>query len=47
METCPNNDIIGILTILSLCTPVLYSGNVESEHVAAGEMLQTTILTEH
>jgi len=47
METCPNNDIIGILTILSLCKPVLYSGNVESEHVAAGEMLQTTILSEH
>ena len=46
METCPNNDIIGILTILSLCTPVLYSGNVESEHVAAGEIVQTTIISD-
>jgi len=27
--------------------PVLLSGNVQSEHVAAGERVQTTILSEH
>jgi len=32
---------------LSLCRPVLLSGNVQSEHVAAGETFQTTILLEH
>jgi len=34
------------LKILKLCTPVLLSGNVQSEHVAAGEYVQTTILSE-
>ena len=32
--------------ILSLCRPVLISGNLQSEHVAAGELFQTTILSE-
>jgi len=27
--------------------PVLLSGNVQSEHVAAGEIFQTTILWEY
>jgi len=31
---------------LSLCRPVLVSGNVQSEHVAASESVQTTILSE-
>ena len=35
------------LKTLSRCRPVLISGNVEPEHVAAGEMFQTTILSEH
>jgi len=26
---------------------VLLSGNVQSEHVAAGEVVQTTILSDH
>jgi len=26
---------------------VLLSGNVQSEHVAAGEIVQTTVLSEH
>jgi len=34
------------LNILSLCTPVLLSGNFQSEHVAAGVSIQTTILSE-
>jgi len=33
------------LNILSLCRPVLLSGNVQSEHVATGEIVQTTILS--
>jgi len=32
---------------LSLCRPVLLSGNVQSEHVAVGETFQTKILSEH
>jgi len=32
---------------LSFCRPVLLSGNDQSEHVAAGESVQTTILSEH
>jgi len=32
---------------LSICSPVLLSGNVQSENVAAGQILQTTILSEH
>ena len=31
----------------SLCRPVLLSGNVQSEHVATEERVQTTILSEH
>ena len=31
---------------LSPCRPVLLSGNVQSEHVAAEEAVQTTILSE-
>jgi len=31
---------------LRLFRPVLLSGNVQSEHVAAGEKFQTTILSE-
>jgi len=26
---------------------VLFSGNIQSEHVAAGEMIQTKVLSEH
>jgi len=29
------------LKTLNLCSPVLLSGNVQSEHVAAGEIVQT------
>jgi len=29
---------------LSLCSPLLLSGNLQSEHVAAGESVETTIL---
>jgi len=32
---------------LSLCRPELLSGNVQTEHVAAGEIFHTTILSEH
>jgi len=32
---------------LSFCRPVLLSGIFQSEHVAAGERFQTTILWEH
>jgi len=35
------------INTLSLCRPVLLSGYVKSEHVAAGEIVQTTILSEH
>jgi len=31
---------------LSLCRPVLHSGNAQSEHVAALENVQTTVLLE-
>ena len=31
---------------LSVGSPALLSGNVQSEHVAAGEIVQTTILSE-
>jgi len=34
------------INTLSLCLPVLLSGNVQSEHVAAGEIVETTILSE-
>jgi len=34
------------INTLSLCRPVLLSCNVQSEHVAAGETVQTTILLE-
>jgi len=33
------------LNTLSLCRPVLHSGNVQSEHVAAGKSVQITILS--
>jgi len=36
----------GNINTLSLCRPVLLSGTLQSEHVAAGEMFQTTILSE-
>jgi len=32
---------------LTLCRPVLLSSDLQSEHVAAGERLQTTMLSEH
>jgi len=32
---------------LSLGLPVLLSGNYQSEHVAAGQSIQTTILSEY
>jgi len=32
---------------LRLCRTVLLSGNFQSEHVAAGESVPTTILSEH
>jgi len=32
------------INTLRICRPVLLSGNVQSEHVAAGESVQTTIL---
>jgi len=35
------------INLLSLCRPVLLSGNVQSEHVAVGESFQTTILSEN
>ena len=35
------------INILSLCRAVLLSGNVQSEHVAAGESVQTMILSDH
>jgi len=35
------------INILSLCRPVLLSGNVQSEHVAEVERVQTTILLEN
>jgi len=35
------------INILSLCRPVFLSGNVEFEHVAAGESVQTMILSKH
>jgi len=35
------------INFLSLCRLVLLSGNVQFQHVAAGEMVQTTILAEH
>jgi len=31
---------------LRLCRPVLLAGNFQFEHVAAGEIVQTTILSE-
>jgi len=40
------NDIIGTLTLFSLCRPGTLSDNFQSEHVAAVEMVQTTILSE-
>jgi len=30
---------------IRLCKPVLLSGNVQSEHVAAGERFQTQVLS--
>jgi len=35
------------INILRLSRPVLLSGNLQSEHVAAGESVQTKILSEH
>jgi len=35
------------INTLRLCRPVLLSGIVKSEHVAAGLVFQTTILSEH
>jgi len=35
------------INTLSICGPVLLSGNIQSEHVAAGECVQTTIISEH
>jgi len=35
------------LITLSLRSPVLHSGFFQSEHVAAGEIVQTMILSEH
>jgi len=35
------------LNKLRFCRPLLLSGNVESENVAAGEMVQTTVLSDH
>ena len=32
---------------LNMCRPVLFSGNAQSEHAAADEIVQTTILSEH
>jgi len=32
---------------LSLCRPMLPSGNVQSEYVAAGERIQSMIFSEH
>jgi len=32
---------------LCLCRPVLLSGNVQTEHAAEGESVQTTLLSEH
>jgi len=37
----------GNLDTLSICRPVLHSGNVQSEHVAAVEFVQSAILLEH
>jgi len=34
------------ISTLSPCRPVLLSGNVQSEHVAAGTVFKQTILTE-
>ena len=35
------------INTLSLCRPVLLESNIQSEHVAAGESLDKTILSEH
>jgi len=35
------------INTLNLCKPVLLSGNVKSEYLAAEERVQTTLLTEH
>jgi len=35
------------INTLSLCRPVLCSGNVQSEHVVETENFQATILSEH
>jgi len=35
------------INTLSLCRPVLFSRNDQSENAAAGEGVQTTILSEH
>ena len=35
------------LNNLGPCRPVLLSGNVQSEHVEAGEIVQTSVLSEH
>ena len=35
------------MNTLRICRAVLLSGNVRSEHVAAGESVETTILSEH
>jgi len=35
------------MNTLRVCRPGLLSGNVQSEHVAAGEIVQSRILSEH
>jgi len=35
------------INTLSLCMTVLLSGNIQSEHVGAGEIVETTLLSEH
>ena len=37
----------GIQNNLIQCRRVLLSGNFQSEHVAAGDIIQTTTLSEH
>jgi len=36
-----------VINILRTCRTVLLSGNVNSEHFAAGETVQQTIFSEH
>jgi len=43
---CSNKRYYRNLNTLKLRRPVLLSGNFESEHVAAGEIVQTTIISD-